>query len=98
MTAPKKPKKTAEEAALEIRQRSLLDKEIADEEEAFRLLTRGKLGRQSLLSGSPRTQTERAGVGNVSRASGIGSLLTGGGRGVTSASGLGRSRGIQAAK
>ena len=64
--------KTAQEVALERRQRSLLDKEIEEEEDRLRLLSRGKLGRSSLLSGAPRTVSEAAGV---SRSGGGASLL-----------------------
>lgn len=74
---PKAPAKTAEQAAGEIRTRSLLDKEIEEEEERLRLARRGKLGRSSLLSGAPRTVSESAGSGIRGAGGGVGSLLTG---------------------
>lgn len=71
-----KPKivKTAEEQALEKRQRSLLDKEIEKSEERFAALARGKLGRVSLLSGAPQT-VEEAARGVPRGGAGAGSLL-----------------------
>lgn len=49
----KKPKKTAQEKALEKRQIIQLDDEIEESERKFKALARGKLGAQSLLSGVP---------------------------------------------
>ena len=46
---PKAPKKTGEELATEKRTRSLLDKEIEEEEERFRMASRGQRGMKSLL-------------------------------------------------
>ena len=83
-STPKKPKKTAEEKALEIRQRSLLDKEIEEGEERFKALARGKLGRQSLLSGGPRNVKESAGGPRASSPGGA-SMLGGGGTSTTAA-------------
>lgn len=78
--SPKKPKKTAQDLALERQQRTLLDKEIEEQEQRFKLLARGKLGRQSLLSGAPRTATEAAGgSGAGGGRGGAGSLLPGAG-------------------
>lgn len=76
--SPKKPKPTAEEEAIGIRQRSLLDKEIEENEEKFKALARGKLGRSSLLSGAPSTANEAAGGVRRGGGSGAGSLLSGG--------------------
>ncbi len=75
MKKPKKPEKTAEQLATETRQRSLLDDEIEDQEGLLKKLARGKLGRSSLLSGSPRSVSEAAGGANRGGGSGGGSLL-----------------------
>ena len=72
---PKKPKKTAEQLSVERRTRSLLDEEIAESEEKFKALARGTLGRQSLLSGAPRSTKEAAGGRKASAGGGAGSLL-----------------------
>ncbi len=77
LSKPKKAKKTAEQEATEIRTRSLLDKEIGEEEDRFKLLAMGKLGRSSLLSGAPRNIQEAAGGVSRGGAGGAGSLLTG---------------------
>ena len=75
---PKKPEKTGQELSLEKRQRSLLDKEIEEQEDRLKALARGKLGRSSLLSGAARTPTEAAGAGRGrGGAGGVGSLLGG---------------------
>lgn len=85
----KRPKKTAEEIALERRQRSMLDEEIEESEQRLKALSRRKLGRDSLLSGAPSTAQQasrRAGSmlsGGTSRGGGFGG---GGGRGVGSGS------------
>jgi len=50
----RKPKKTGEERAVEIRQRKQLDEAIAESEEKFKALSRKKLGAQSILGNSPR--------------------------------------------
>jgi hypothetical protein len=60
MRKPKKPKKTAEEKAGEIRVRSLLDKEIEEEEDRFRMLSRGKLGKASMLGGAAKNRKAAA--------------------------------------
>ncbi len=52
---PKAPAKTAEQVATERRLQVGLDKEIEEQEERFKSLARNRLGRQSLLSGAPRT-------------------------------------------
>lgn len=91
---PDKPKKTAEEKALETRQRSLLDEEIKENEERFKLLAKGTLGRGSLLSGAARTTEAAAGGARRGGAGGAGSLLSGGAGGGTSTGGSGASRGL----
>lgn len=55
MKSPKKPAKTAQEAAIETRQTLALDKSIEEEEERFKALRRGMLGSASLLSGASKT-------------------------------------------
>lgn len=71
-STPKKPKKTAQQKAMEKRQSMLLDEEIEEQEELLKLQARGTLGTQSLLKGAPRTKREAAG-----RRAG-GSMLSGG--------------------
>lgn len=63
MKKPKAPKKSAQEVAVERRQTIMLDKEIEEQEDRFRAMSRGKLGRSSLLAGAPRTRGEAAGRG-----------------------------------
>ena len=60
MKKPKAPKPTAQEKAVEIRQQRALDEEIAEQEQRFRALARGKLGTASLLGGAPRSRQEAA--------------------------------------
>jgi len=75
-SSPKRPKKTAQEKAIEIRQRILLDEEIEESEERFKALARNKLGRKTLLSGAPRTPAEAAkGVRKSAGGTGAGTLL-----------------------
>ena len=69
MKKPKAPKKTVQEVAVERRQTIMLDKEIEEQEDRFRALSRGKRGTVSLLGGAPRTREEAASRG---RASGLG--------------------------
>jgi len=76
MGSPKKPKKTAEEKALEKRQNIALDKEISETEERMAALTRGNLGRVSLLSGAPKNVSEAIGGKRSGGASGVGGLGT----------------------
>ena len=71
---PKKPKKTAEEEALEKRQRAALDKEIGESEERLSALTRGTLGRVSLLSGAPKNVSEAISGPRKGGASGVGGM------------------------
>ena len=95
MNSPKKPKKTAEESAIEIRQRSLLDKEIEESEQKFKAMARGKLGRQSFLSGAPSNSEQAAGGRSGARGgSGSGSMLGGGGSTSTSSGGASPSAGL----
>lgn len=63
MKKPKAPKKSAQEVAVERRQTIMLDKEIEEQEDRFRAMSRGKLGKSSLLGGAPRTRAEAAGRG-----------------------------------
>ena len=74
MKKPKAPKKTAQEVAVERRQQIMLDKEIKDQEDRFRALSRGKMGKASLLGGAPRTRAEAAG----GRSPAMGGAATGG--------------------
>lgn len=60
MKKPKAPKPTAQERAVEMRQQRALDEEIAEQEQRFKALARGKLGTASLLGGAPRTRQEAA--------------------------------------
>jgi hypothetical protein len=61
MKRPKAPKPTAQQIAVERRQAAALDEEIAEQEERFRAMARGKLGVRSLLGGVPRSRAEAAG-------------------------------------
>jgi hypothetical protein len=90
MKKPKAPKKSAQEVAVERRQQILLDKEIEEQEDRFRAMSRGKLGKASLLGGAPRTRAEAAGRGatagggattggRTSMVGGISSMFGGGG-------------------
>ena len=63
MKKPKAPKKTAQEVAVERRQTIMLDKEIEEQEDRFRALSRGKRGTVSLLGGAPRSREEAASRG-----------------------------------
>jgi hypothetical protein len=69
MKKPKAPKKTAQEVAVERRQTIMLDKEIEEQEDRFRALSRGKRGTISLLGGAPRSREEAASRG---RSAGLG--------------------------
>ena len=53
MKAPKAPKPTAQQLAVERRQAAALDEEIREQEERFKAMARGKLGAKSLLGGVP---------------------------------------------
>jgi hypothetical protein len=89
MKKPKAPKKSAQEVAVERRQQIMLDKEIEEQEDRFRAMSRGKLGKASLLGGAPRTRAEAAGRGatagggatggRTSMVGGIPSMFGGGG-------------------
>lgn len=72
-----KPKKTAEELALEKRTQIALDKSIGDQEDMFKALARGKLGRVSLLSGASKTAEDAATGKRFGTAGGVGSMLGG---------------------
>lgn len=61
LKSPKAPKPTAQQVAVERRQAAALDEEIAEQEERFRAMARGKLGTKSLLGGVPRSRAEAAG-------------------------------------
>ena len=63
MKAPKAPKPTAQQIAVERRQAAALDEEIREQEERFKAMARGKLGTKSLLGGVPRSRAEAAGTG-----------------------------------
>ena len=79
MKAPKAPKPTAQQLAVERRQAAALDEEIREQEERFKAMARGKLGTKSLLGGVPRSRAEAAG-GRASAAPARTMLGTGGGR------------------
>lgn len=74
LSKPKAPKKTAEELALERSQKTMLNKERASTEDKLAALSRGKLGRASLLGNAARTQQEAAGGGRSSSGGGAGNL------------------------
>ena len=65
MKAPKAPKPTAQQIAVERRQAAALDEEIREQEERFAAMARGKLGTKSLLGGVPRSRAEAAGGGRA---------------------------------
>ena len=87
MKKPKAPKPTAQEKAVEMRQQRALDEEIAEQEDRFRALARGKLGTASLLGGAPRSRQEAA----MGRKGAGGAAVAGrsliGGRGATRGAG-----------
>ncbi len=80
MKKPKAPKPTAQEVAIDIRQKKALDEEIGEQEERFKALARGKLGSASLLGGAPRSRSEAAMGGRASKgaAAGAGRSMLGG--------------------
>ena len=67
MKKPKAPKPSAQEVAMDIRQKRALDEEIGEQEQRFKALARGKLGSASLLGGAPRSRTEAAMGGRASK-------------------------------
>lgn len=67
-SSPKKAEKTAEEVAVESRQRTMLNSEIEETEDKLKAVTRGTLGRASMLAGAPAS---RAGVVNKPRQTGM---------------------------
>lgn len=78
MKKPKAPEKTAEQVAVEKRQSIMIDEEIEEQEERLKALSRGTLGRTSLLSGAPATRAAAASASGTRGASrGVGSLLSG---------------------
>jgi hypothetical protein len=77
MKSPKAPKPTAQQIAVERRQAMALDEEIAEQEERFRAMARGKLGTKSLLGGVPRSRQAAATGGG--RAAPARTMLGGGG-------------------
>jgi len=80
MKKPKAPKPSAQEVAIDIRQKKALDEEIGEQEERFKALARGKLGSASLLGGAPRSRSEAAMGGRSSKgaAAGAGRSMLGG--------------------
>lgn len=60
MKKPKSPKPSAQEKSMDLRQKKMLDEEIAEQESRFKALARGKLGSASLLGGVPRSREESA--------------------------------------
>lgn len=80
MKKPKAPKPSAQEVAIDIRQKKALDEEIGEQEERFKALARGKLGSASLLGGAPRSRSEAAmgGRGSKGAAAGAGRSMLGG--------------------
>jgi hypothetical protein len=78
MRKPKAPKKSAQEVAVERRQQIMLDKEIEEQEDRFRAMSRGKLGKASLLGGAPRTRAEAAGRGATAGGTGGRTSMVGG--------------------
>ena len=61
MKSPKAPKPTAQQLAVERRQSMALDKEIEEQEERQRALSRGQFGIRSLLGGVLRSRAAAAG-------------------------------------
>jgi len=80
MKKPKAPKPSAQEVAMDIRQKRALDEEIGEQEQRFKALARGKLGSASLLGGAPRSRTEAAMGGRASKgaSAGAGRSMLGG--------------------
>ena len=93
MKKPKAPKKTAQEVAVERRQTIMLDKEIEEQEDRFRALSRGKRGSISLLGGAPRSREEAAsrgaaaGLGGSAGRSLVGGIMGGMGGGTARTTG-----------
>lgn len=77
----KKPKKTAQQEALERRQTMSLNKAIEEEELRLKALRRGTLGNASLLGGAARTAAQAATRTTSTASTGMSrSLFSGGGR------------------
>lgn len=85
---PKEPKKTAEQQALEKRQRSMLDKEIGEQEELLKMIARGRLGKRSLLKGAGANPSRQATGGSILGAGGSGSGGGAGRGGIGSSGGM----------
>jgi len=94
MKKPKAPKPSAQEVAMDIRQKRALDEEIGEQEQRFKALARGKLGSASLLGGAPRSRTEAAMGGRASKgaAAGAGRSMLGGLAGVARRGAAGAAR------
>lgn len=75
--SPKKPEKTAQEKAAEIRQTMALNKAIDEEEKRLKALRRGSLGNASLLGDATATARQAASRGVVASSS---ASSSGGGR------------------
>lgn len=88
-SSPKKPKQTAEEAALVKRQRMMLDEEIGEQEKLLKSLARGRLGKKSLLKGAGAGPERKRG-GTIL---GAGSVGAGSGSAGAGGSGGGATRG-----
>lgn len=86
MKRPKAPKPTAQQLAVERRQSMALDKEIEEQEERQRALSRGQLGTQSLLGGVPGMGRQRV-AGD--RGAPARTMLGMGGRGAAAGRGVG---------
>ena len=66
-SSPKRQQRTAQEVALERRQRKEMDDEIAEGERRFSALSRGRLGTKSLLAaGAPRKSSQPAQPAKIS--------------------------------
>lgn len=77
MEKPKAPKKTAQEVAMEVRQRAMLDEEIKDTEDKLRTVKRGKLGAASMLGGGKKAKAGASSSSSRSYGSGSGSYSGG---------------------
>ena len=78
MKKPKAPKKTAQEVALEMRQASMLDKEIEEQENRLKAGARGQLGTRSLLGpgkAKPSAVSASRSAGTASYGAKIASLI-----------------------
>tara|TARA_R110000787_G_scaffold19426_1_gene58322 strand:+ start:402 stop:716 length:315 start_codon:yes stop_codon:yes gene_type:complete len=80
LSKPKKPRATAQELAVTMRQTAALDKEVEEQEERLKAMARKKLGSVSLLGGAPRSRAEAAtgSRGAKGAAAGAGRSMLGG--------------------